>query len=578
MLSQLAELTIGNEIRAKETPTAQYYLSSTTEQPLDEQIIGDTGDGHDDGSDGTIDETDSACSDVSSDSAIFNLTSSVLSSAALFSSGRGSVVAPTCSSATSSLSVSTSDPLALYVGDLNPAVSESTLYDYFSGYGPISSIHVCRDAQTQKSLCYAYVNFVSQHNGVRAMEELNYTNILGRPCRIMKVVKDIQQHKAKGGNIYIRNLHPSIDTRALYDFFSAFGQIISCKLAYDDNGKSQCRGYVQFDTRESATEAVAQINGKYVLGSLVHVDYYLSKEERQKLFNHAQSLFVKGLPGDTTEQEMFDIFGVYGTVASVYLPCDSINDGHRLGWGYVNYEIERDAYIALHFTKKCIFRGFNLAVTRSQPKAKESSPKKPSWLKLVVGLSNIPANINEDDLAREIKTTVGIERITKVDIFVKTGEAVVELSSQQDVKQVVYNFHLRTLGNSRIVVEPFERLAVKTQDERSPMYLFNRYALPVAIALPMPRVTSISSGAPLQLLGMVMGHPMVQGNREMYERVVKELIKVHGEENLASLLKLPFATVYNMIEMVARQNTRRTPRGSTKIRRTQHGDWFQNTK
>jgi polyadenylate-binding protein len=247
---------------------------------------------------------------------------------------------------TSTLPTKPQPSASLYVGDLLGSVSEANLFEIFSNVGHIASIRVCRDHLTKRSLGYAYVNFLQAKDAERVLDTLNNTIIKGKPCRIMWCQRDPSVRKSGLGNIFIKNLDLSIGHKELYDTFSDFGNILSCKVSLDENGHSKGFGFVHFENQESANRAIELVNDKLINNRRVYVGKFESKKERNL---HKESswtnVYIKDLSTDVTDKELLNNFGKYGIITSATIMKN--DDESSKGFGFVNFQSHEDALKAV---------------------------------------------------------------------------------------------------------------------------------------------------------------------------------------------------------------------------------------
>ena len=319
-----------------------------------------------------------------------------------------------------------SSTASLYVGELDPSVSEAMLFEIFNQIGPVASIRVCRDVVTKRSLGYAYINFHNTADGERALIELNYSPIKGRPCRIMWSQRDPSLRRAGAGNIFIKNLDPAIDNKDLHDTFSTFGKILSCKIATDDFGASKGYGFVHFETTHAAESAIKNVNGMLLNDRKVFVGLHVPKQDRQskadELKANFTNIYVKNIDLEATETEFEDLFKKYGSITSATLSKDS--EGKSRGFGFVNFEDHEAAAKAVEELNDSDFKGKKLYVGRAQKKYEREEELKKQYEAARLEKSNKYIGVNlyiknlddsiDDDKLREVFSVHGTITSAKV--------------------------------------------------------------------------------------------------------------------------------------------------------------------
>jgi len=360
---------------------------------------------------------------------------------------------------------------SLYVGDLAPDATETKLFEIFKQVGPVASIRVCRDAITRRSLGYAYVNYHSYVDAERALDLLNFKDIRGRACRIMWSQRDPSLRKTGQGNIFIKNLDKTIDNKVLYDTFSTFGNILSCKISNDEHGNSKGFGFVHYETDEAANEAISKTNGKLLNGKKVYVGRFVPRKDRLALEQENPkwtNIFVKNISKTVTEDQFQEMFGAFGQVTSAVLMKD--DQGNSKGFGFVNYAGHEEAQKAIDTMNGKDIQGSPLYVGRAQKKNEREKELKDMFEKLKrermskyqgvnLYVKNLEDTIDDARLRQEFATagTITSAKVMKDDKGISKGFGFVCFATPDEATKAVTELNGKIIMNKPIYVALAQR-------------------------------------------------------------------------------------------------------------------------
>jgi len=158
----------------------------------------------------------------------------------------------------------------IYVGCINYDTREDAIKQAFLAFGPIRSITMSWDSMTGKHKGFAFVEFEQPEAAQLALEQMNgilvcSRNIkVGRPSQMPQAqacIDEIQKEARTFNRIYIASIHKDLADDDIRSVFSAFGPIKSCDLASAGvPGRHKGYGYIEYETLQSAQEAISSMN------------------------------------------------------------------------------------------------------------------------------------------------------------------------------------------------------------------------------------------------------------------------------------------------------------------------------
>mmetsp|Transcript_5123 Transcript_5123/g.5859 ORF Transcript_5123/g.5859 Transcript_5123/m.5859 type:complete len:236 (+) Transcript_5123:146-853(+) len=140
------------------------------------------------------------------------------------------------------------------------------------------NVHIPRDKITNEHQNYGFVEFKNEEDADYAIKIMHMIKMFGKPIHVNKASQDKRTQEV-GANLFVGNLGPEVDEKALKDVFSSFGIVLSTRIMRDpESGISKGYGFVNYDNFDSADNAINTMTGQYIAGNPVDVSYAYKKD------------------------------------------------------------------------------------------------------------------------------------------------------------------------------------------------------------------------------------------------------------------------------------------------------------
>uniref|UniRef100_O01671-4 Isoform 4 of Sex-lethal homolog n=2 Tax=Megaselia scalaris TaxID=36166 RepID=O01671-4 len=147
----------------------------------------------------------------------------------------------------------------LIVNYLPQDMQDRELYSLFRTIGPINTCRIMRDYKTGYSYGYGFVDFGSEADALRAINNLNGITVRNKRIKVSFARPGGEQ--LRDTNLYVTNLSRSITDEQLETIFGKYGQIVQKNILRDKHtGTPRGVAFIRFNKREEAQEAISALN------------------------------------------------------------------------------------------------------------------------------------------------------------------------------------------------------------------------------------------------------------------------------------------------------------------------------
>ena len=409
----------------------------------------------------------------------------------------------------------------LYLTDLPYGINILDIQDFLSKYkDSIVKIITPEMAQRNpsKGSLVIKVLFKDNKSADECRKEMNLKKFRHKSVRIMWEERDTSLRYNTKNNLYIKGIPKTTSPREVYEYFSKFGDIFSCKVSEDDFGNHNGYGYITFYRNEDAEKAIEESKGKSIFNSNnVEISHFQKRNERManNNENNRDKIYINNLPEKYEISELNELCKEFGNVESCNIYLDKICQN----FGIVKFANEKEAQDAKTkldgkeiekngIKKKLIVKSYQTQFEQKQFMMNYYSIKSHEQkgnCNLI--LKNIPLTAKEEDLEKIFKkfgniTSIRIEK-NKIEqkeekgkfLLVSQGYGFISFEKSEEAKKALEEMDQKFLPgfegwNKPLTIEFYltrkERQLIENQDNANiSNYYMSPAPAPVQRFMPM---------------------------------------------------------------------------------------------
>ncbi|KAK8181032.1 hypothetical protein BC567DRAFT_70895 [Phyllosticta citribraziliensis] len=230
----------------------------------------------------------------------------------------GSVMSPTSAGGYVRRAAPEPNKRALYVGGLDPRLTEDVLRQIFETAGHVVSVKIIPDKNFadaapnetdffsqqrfhSKGLNYGFVEYDDPGTAERAMQTLNGRRVHQSEIRVNWAYQSNTQPKEDTSNhfhIFVGDLSNEVNDEVLLQAFSAFGPVSEARVMWDmKTGRSRGYGFVAFRDRSDAEKALSSMDGEWLGSRAIRCNW--ANQKGQPSISQQQAMASMGMTPTT---------------------------------------------------------------------------------------------------------------------------------------------------------------------------------------------------------------------------------------------------------------------------------------